>query len=356
MKSLLRRQPYQKSPRLNPPPLTSRDLMSNVLRHPLLFAGLIVITVLVFGTAGYMLIEDWPLLDSLFMTIITMSTIGYGEVRILSPAGRVFTIGLIVIGVIIASYAVTTIIELFTAQGLMEQIRYRRRRRELDKVCNHCVICGFGRLGRSLARELQVRGCPIIVIDINEETVERCRQMGFLAILGNAADEHILDEAGIDRARSLVAAANSDAENVFIVLTAKSLNPNLQIISRCNSEPSIPKLEKAGVNTVISPHAIAGRRIAQLLTRPNVLSFLDGILEFGDHQMQLEEFIIGEKSPLAGLTLREAKLKVAVLAVTHPEQTLLTHPNADTKLLPGAGIIVMGIEQELHKLAELVKG
>jgi voltage-gated potassium channel len=331
--------------------------MSSVLRHPLLFVSLIVLTTLTIGTIGYMFIEKWSFLDALYMTIITMTTIGYGEVKALSDQGQMFTIGLIVIGVVIASYAITTTVELLTSREFLEQIRYRRRRRELEKICHHCIICGYGRLGRNLARELKARGCPMIVIDLKNEAIETCHQAGIPAILGNAADEQILHEAGIDRAGSLVAAADSDAENVFIVLTAKSINPDLKIISRCNSEPSIPKMEKAGVDTVISPHAIAGRRIAQMLIRPNVVSFLDGILEFGDQQMRLEEFIIDQNSPLAGLTLKEAKLKVAVLAVTYPEQTLLlSHPNAVPKLLPAAAIIVMGVEQELYKLAEMVKG
>lgn len=303
-----------------------------------------------------MFIEDWPLLDALFMTAITMSTIGYGETRPLSPEGRVFTIGLIIIGVVTASYALTYAVQLFTSREFLKQLRDHRRRRELDKICNHCIICGFGRMGRTLARELKRRDLPMIVLDLNEAAIEECYQLGIPAIEGNAADEWVLHEAGIDRASALVAAANSDAENVFIVLTARGLNPNLQIITRCNSEGSVPKLEKAGANTVISPYATAGRRIAQMLAHPNVISFLDGILEFGDHQMRLEEFIIGEKSPLAGLSLQEAKLKVAVLAVTHPDQTLLSHPNADTKLLPGAAIIAMGVDQELKKMADLVKG
>ena len=330
--------------------------MNSVLRHPLLFVNLIVLTALTIGTVGYMLIEKWPLLDALYMTIITMTTIGYGEVKTLSDQGRLFTIGLIVIGVIVASYAITTVVELFTSQDFLEQIRYRRRRRELEKICNHCIICGYGRLGRNLARELKARGCPMIVIDINSETVEACYQADIPAILGNAADEQILHEAGIERAGSLVAAADSDAENVFIVLTAKSINPGLKIISRCNSEPSIPKMEKAGVDTVISPHAIAGRRIAQMLIRPNVVSFLDGILEFGDQQMRLEEFIIDPNSPLAGLTLKEAGLKVSILAVANPDHAILSHPHANTHLLPGAAIIAMGVTEELNKLAEKVKG
>jgi voltage-gated potassium channel len=330
--------------------------LGKTLRPRLLFVIVIAVGVLAFGTGGYMLIEGWPALDAMFMTIITMSTIGYGEVNVLSPAGRMFTIILIVFGVVVASYMITTVVELFTSHEVVEEIRYRRRHRELEKISEHTIICGFGRLGRNLARELLARGSSMIVIDISTDSVEACRHMGIPAIHGNAADERVLTEAGIERAYSLVAAADSDAENVFIVLTAISMNSNLQIVSRCNSEHSIAKLKMAGVTTVISPHAIAGQRVAQLLTRPNVLSFLDGILEFGDHQMKLEEFIIGEKSSVAGLTLRDAHLAVAVLAVTHPDQSLLSHPNADTKLLPGAAIIVMGVESELNKLAEIVKG
>lgn len=308
------------------------------------------------GTAGYMVIEKWPLLDALFMTTITMSTIGYGETRPLSPAGRIFTIGLIVLGVVTASYALSYGVQLLTSQDFLKQIRDQRRRRELSKIDNHCIICGFGRLGRTLARELKRHNFPMIVIDLDEAAIEKCHELGLPTVQGNAADEKALAEAGIERAKSLVAAANSDAENVFIVLTARGLAPNLQIITRCNSEASVAKLEKAGANTVISPYTTAGQRIAQMLVHPNVVSFLDGILEFGDHQMRLGEFIISEKSPLVGLTLRQARLKVAVLAVTHPQQTLLSHPNADTKLLPGAAIIAMGIEPELKQLEELVQG
>ena len=335
---------------------SSQNLMNRLLSHPLLVVNLVVLTVLAVGTIGYVLIEGWSLLDALFMTIITMTTIGYGEVRVLSPMGRIFTIGLIVIGVIIASYAITTIVELFTSQNFLEQIRQGRRQRELEKITKHCIICGYGRLGRTLAKELRVRGKPLIVIDSNAEVSDVCEHAGFAAITGNAADEDILRQAGIERATSLVAAANSDAENVFIVLSAKSLNPNLTIISRCNSEHSISKLERAGVDTVISPHAIAGRRIAQMLTRPHVMSFLDGALEFGGRQIRLEEFIISPNSPLAGQTLREARLTVSVLAMSHPDQFLLTHPTADTHLLPGAAIIVMGEEEEVSRLAELVRG
>ncbi len=316
----------------------------------------LLLGLLTLGTSGYMLLEGWSFVDALYMTVITITTIGFGEIKPLSTLGRVFTLGLIAIGVITATYSISTVIESLTSTEFREHLRGQRRRKQLTKITNHCIICGFGRMGRSLAGEMKARNAPFIVIDQDQEAIERCDQLNLPAICGNAADERILHEAGIERASSLVAAANSDAENVFIVLSAKSIKPDLHIIARCNSEASIPKLEKAGASMVISPYSIAGRRIAQMLTHPNITSFLDGVLEFGDQQMRLEEFVIGQNSPLAGLTLLEAKLKVAVLAVLHPEQTLLSHPNAETKLLPGAAIIVMGIDHELNKLAQIVKG
>lgn len=309
---------------------------------------------IVIGVSGYMLIEGWPFLDALFMTMITISTIGYGETKPLSDGGRLFTIFLIILGVGTASYAITRTIELAVSQDILTLFRQRGRQRRLEQLEKHTIICGFGRVGSSVARALQEEGAPCVVIDTDPDVIERCQELGFPTVMGNGADEHTLDEAGIGRAEALVSAAKSDADNVFIVLTARSINPKLKIISRCNMDSSIAKLEKAGADSVISPYSITGHRIAQMLTRPNVVNFLDGILQFGDHQMRIEEFIITEKSPLAGLTLLEAKLKVAVLAVDHPGEMVSTHPNANTKLLPGTAIIAMGIPEELDKLEEIV--
>jgi voltage-gated potassium channel len=324
-------------------------------RSRLLVLALLFLLVTI-GTAGYVLIEGWSPVEALFMTVITITTIGYGEVRPLSSSGRIFTVGLIAFGVITATYAVSTVIEMLTSTEFRQHLQHQRRRRVLGKLNQHCIICGFGRLGRSLAKEMKLRDAPVLVIDQDHEAIARSHDWGLPALLGNAADERILLEAGIERASSLVAAANSDAENVFIVLTAKRMNPKLHIIARCNSDASAPKLETAGASTVILPYAIAGRRIAQLLTHPNVTSFLDGVLEFGGEQMRLEEFIITAASPLANLSLREAKLEANVLAVSHPEQTVLIHPNAETKLLPGTAIIVMGLDPQLNQLAHLAKG
>jgi voltage-gated potassium channel len=274
----------------------------------------------------------------------------------LSPRGRIFTIILIVVGVITATYAITATIELFTSQEFLQQIRERRRQRLLNTIHNHTIICGFGRLGRSLARELNSQGSPFIVVDLSAEVIKESQQFGFPSVLGSGADEETLAEAKIEQAKALVAAAESDAENVFIALTARSINPKLQIIARSNRDSSTPKLEKAGANTVISPYNITGSRIANMIIRPNVVDFLDGVLQFGDHEMRIEELIIHGNSPLANLTLKEAKLKVAVLAIDHPGKMVFTHPTADTKLLPGTAIIVMGIDEELRKVIKLVEG
>ncbi len=333
-----------------------RDFIGYIVSQPFWTVLSVLLTLVIFGTAGYMLLEGWSLLDSFYMTVITMATIGYGEVNQLSPNGRLFTIGLIVIGVIGASYAVTATVELFSSKEFLGPIRHRRRLKTLKKISNHCVICGFGRMGRSLAWELRARDSAVIIIDQDDNALEEARQLEIPAVPVNASDENILQEAGLERAASLVTATASDAQNVFIILTARSLNPDLHIITRCNKESSIPKLEKAGADSVISPYAIAGRRTAHMLTHPNVTNFLDGVLDFGDHKMRLEEFVIEKKSPLAGLALRDAKLKVAVLAVDHPEKTVFVHPNANTILMPDSAIIVMGIDQELNKLEQLVQG
>ena len=329
--------------------------MGQAITHPFAAVSAMVAMLLVIGTGGYMLIEGWGPLDALFMTVITMTTIGYGEVLPLSQAGQIFTIGLIVIGVITATYAITTIVEVFGSNEFLIQLRNRRRRKTLEQISDHCIICGFGRMGSSLARELQARSTAVVAIDPLDEALDRCRSMGVPVVQGSAANEEILVQAGIERAGSLVVATGSDAENVFIILTARSVQPHIEIISRCHDEGSISKLESAGANLVISPYSIAGRRIAHVLTHPTVTSFLDGVLDFGDHQMRLEEFVVDTGSRLAGMTLREARLSATVLAVNHPDQQVIAHPNADTKLLEGAAVIVMGLDQELNKIEQLFK-
>jgi voltage-gated potassium channel len=354
--------PFQSFRRGNSKPVQSRRvyhyqrLGNQLAKHPLLVLFSLMLLLVSFGTGGYMLIEGWGMLDALYMTTITITTIGYGEVNAMSSGGRIFTILLIIVGVVMASYTVTSIISLFTSEQFLRELRSRRRRRMLKDISHHCIICGFGRMGISLAAELQARGTAVVAIDPQDEAIEQCRRLGFVALQGNASDDHILREAGIERAGSLVAATKSDAENVFIILTARSLNPGLTIIARGNDESSIAKMEKAGADTVISPYSLTGRRVAHMLTHPGVTNFLDGVLDFGDQQMRLEELMVEGASPVANMSLREARLNAVVLAVNHPDHGVFTHPSADTQLTPGMSIIVMGQDMELAKLNLLLRG
>lgn len=329
-------------------------VIKNVDRKRELFV--IVSIFLTGGTIGYMLIEGWPWFDALYMVVITMTTIGYGEVRDLSIEGRVFTMGLIIVGVITGSYAVSTTIETLTSDDFHRQRQALKRLRQLKRIANHTIICGYGRLGRSLVQELQERNAPVIVIDPAAEKIQYCDEHHIPAIQGNAANEEILREAGVHRAKSLVAAASSDAENVFIVLSACDLNPNLEIIARYNSEESVSKMKRAGAQSVISPHTIAGRRISHMLVNPRVTRFLDGVLQIGQQRLRLEDFEIGPNSPLIGKTLREARLDVNILAVSPANEDAISHPTADTMLEPGVEIVVIGLDEDLKALQKLVTG
>ncbi len=339
-------------------------MKEDIIAHTILFKNIegkkeliLSMTILLLGgTVGYMVIEGVPMLDSLYMVVITMTTIGYGEIFKMSDVGRVFTMGLIFVGVLTGSYAMSTIIEGLTSEEFREERRTLKKHRNLRRISNHCIICGCGRLGSSLANEMRARHAPIIVIDSNPNTVSKHESLGFPIVLGNAADERILAQAGIERADSLVTVTDSDAENVFIILSARALNPKLKIISRCNSEASIPKLKAAGAHSVISPYVIAGRRIAQLLLNPRVTQFLDGMLDIGHQRVRLEEFEIGENSPLTKQSLRQAQLAIVILGVLPQTDTTLFLPNANTVLKAGDAVIVMGVEQELRRFAELVNG
>ena len=230
------------------------------------------------GTAGYRVIEGWQPLDAFYMTIITLTTVGFGELRPLSAAGRLFTVGLIIGGMGIVAYASTTAVQWLVSGELKGELLARRRRRMLDKLQQHDIVCGFGRMGQHIVAELARRDRPFVVIDRNAETVERCRQLGYHCVLGNAAEEATLHKAGIMRARSLIAAVNSDAGNVFIILTARALRSDLIIVARGNYDSAESKLRRAGANEVISPYLIGGRSMVHYVDRPGLVEFLDVVI------------------------------------------------------------------------------
>lgn len=318
-------------------------------------AGLVVLPAV--GVAGYCWIEGWPLLDALYMTVTTLSTVGYGEVHPLSPAGKLFTMGLIAGGGLVAAFAVTQVAQVIFSGEWRRHWEHRKQVRMLDNLTNHVIVCGYGRVGRNVVEELRAEGIPFVVIDLNPEKIARLLEAGALAVLGDAAHESKLKAAGVERARGLVAAAKSDAENVFIVLTARSLRPGLSIVARADIEESEPKLRRAGANHVILPYHITGRRLVTMLVRPDVANFLDEVSHTSGMELLLEQVQVADASSLAGQALADARalhqLDVTVLACKAADGRWNFHPRGSTVITAGSQLIALGALPHLQKLIEL---
>lgn len=319
--------------------------------------GLLVLPTL--GVAGYCWIEHWSFIDGLYMTVTTLSTVGFAEVHPLSPSGRILTMALIVSGGVMAAYALTQVAQIIFSGDWRLYWEHQRRTRLMNNLSNHIIVCGYGRVGRNVIEELQTEHLPYVVIDSLPEKVARAEESGAFAVLGDAAHESKLKEAGIERARGLVAAAKSDAENVFIVLTARCLRPDLSIVARADMEESEPKLLRAGANRVILPYHIAGRRMVTMLVRPDVADFLDEVTHSSGMELLLEQIQVGANSPLVGMTLLEARQRhqfdVTVLACKGADHEWNTRPGSATIVQADSQLITLGTLDELKKLIDLAR-
>jgi len=335
------------------------NLLPSRFPNRLILAFISFLALIVIGTSGYHWLERMSVVDSLYMTVITVSTVGFGEVRQLSPYGRIFTIGLILGGGGIAAYSVSVTAEFFMSGEWRRILETRRRSRMQSQLSDHIIICGFGRVGRRVADELTQEGAPFIVVDSDPDRIASSETHGYISMLGNAANETILKQAGIDSARALVAAVNSDAENVFIVLTARSLNTDIQIIARANYEDSEPKMIRAGANRAIVPYTISGKRMVTMLMRPSVADFLDEVAHVGGLELLLEQVKIEPGSPLAGQTVGEAnlrkKLGVTILACRQTDGRFDTHPGPQTLIAPNGLLLVLGTREQLRDLMKHAK-
>ncbi len=309
--------------------------------------------------AGYRWLEGLSTVDALYMTVITLSTVGFGEVKPLSPEGRMFTLALIVGGGGVAAYTLGSAADYVLSGEWRVFWRARRRKGMLAKLVDHVIVCGYGRVGRHVALTLGDEQLPFVIVDTDAEKIARLQADGLLAIEGNAANEAHLREAGIDRARSVVVAASSDAENVFIVLTVRSLRPDVFIVARANFEESEQKLLRAGANRVLMPYRIAGRRMVTMMMREDVADFLDEVAHAGGLELLLEQIEIEPASSLAGRTIRDAQLRqrlgVTVLAYRSVGGQLNTRPGADTRLEPGMRLIAIGTGDQLQTLMRLAQ-
>jgi voltage-gated potassium channel len=328
------------------------------IRH-LRNAGLLLGAIIAIGITGYMLIEGWPFLDATYMTVITIATVGFSEVHALSPAGQIFTICLIASGVAAAAYAIGRFLEFMLEGYFSEVLGGRSMKKRIDQLKNHYIVCGFGRVGEQVAREFKRSGAPFVVLDPNPDVKKYLDAEDVLYIQGDAADEEVLKDAGIDRAKGLVSVVDSDADNVYVTLTARALNTNLFIIARSNLESAAYKLKRAGANRVISPYSLGGRRIASMVLKPVVSDFLDTVMHGEKMEFQLEEMTVGKESALKDTSVREADIRrksgAMVLSIFRSDGHFESDLHGDTKIGEGDRLIVIGTPDQLEKLEVMNK-
>ncbi len=331
--------------------------MRNTLRQRFYRVLIVVLVLLLLSTAGYILLEGYSPVEALYMTIITLSTVGFGEVRPLSDAGRLFTVGVIIVGVGTGAYLLSTLAEYIVAGELTGTLRQRRMEQRLSGLRDHFIVCGFGRVGEQVALELHEQGLPLVVVDRDPAVMEHCERHGIPYVIGDATEDDTLRRAGIERARGLVAVLDTDADNVFVVLSARALNPRLMIVARAATENAERKLLKAGADRVVSPYVMAGHRLVSLLLRPNVIHFLDTALRSKDLELWLEEIEVRADSPLVGQTLEEAQIRTRtganVLAIIRPSEHRLVDWSPRLRLQAGDVLIVLGKDEQLDALAKL---
>ena len=320
---------------------------------------LLLLAVIAAGTLGYVLIEGWSTWDALYMTVTTVATVGFREVHPLSHAGQVFTLGLIVVGVSTALYAFSALAAVVVEGGLKHYVNRWRDTRMINNLSDHYVVCGYGRIGAIVASEFERQKTPFVIVDRDPAKVAEASHRGHLAVEGDASREETLKQLGIDRARGLVAAVGTDAENVYAVLTARVLKSDLFIIARAEGEHSISKLKKAGANRVISPYRIGAVQIAQTALRPAVVDFVEIATSSDNLELSLEEIRIETTSALAGRPLSEAiqrdKMNVVVVGIQHVHGRMEFNPLATTVVEGGDHLIVLGNAQTLKDLERAAK-
>jgi voltage-gated potassium channel len=337
------------------------DRTTGILKWRLLTIGGVLASAASIGTVGFYLIEGWPLFDAFYMALMTLTTVGYGEVHPLSFNGRLFASFVMLVGVatVLISFAILgdTLLRL----ELADYFGRRRRTRMLERIAGHYIVCGAGRVGRSVVLELLQSGAQVVLIDNDPERAKWGDAQGVVTLTADASKDETLRQARIETAAGLVSAISSDAENVYVTLSAKVLNPSLHVAVRASDEQAEKKLQRAGATTVLTPYTYIGHRLAQSLLRPHVLSFLDVASAFGrtDLDLAIEQMPVKPGSFLAAKTLEEAHLGrsygVIVLAVRRQSGTMEFNPQAHVRLDAGDVLIAMGEHEKLKQLENVLR-
>jgi voltage-gated potassium channel len=312
-----------------------------------------------FGTAGFTLVEGWSLADSLYMTVMTVTTVGYGPPLPLSPAGRNFSIFFMVLGVGTAGYLITTAVQSLVRSEILAAYGERRRQREMSKLRGHYIICGAGRVGRRIVSEMRRAGVPFIVVETNALLAAELDLPDTLLLVRDATLDETLVEAGVERATGLAACLPDDADNLYVVLTARGLNPSLRIVARAVEESAESKLVRAGANRVIAPTIIGSHRMAQALLKPAVADFMDSITA-ETLDLAFEQVEVAPGSPLEGLRLKEtnirAQLDVVVAAIRRAGGEMIFNPSGDTQIRAGDMLIGIGRAESMLELGAQARG
>jgi voltage-gated potassium channel len=325
-----------------------------------IYTALAVLAAIVsLGTLGYVVIEGWGTFDALYMTVITVTTVGYAEIHPLSTVGRAFTMVLALGGIFTFFYVAADVIRGVVSGEIARLLGRQRMERQLAGLKNHMIVCGFGRMGRYVCQQFSSQGLPFVLIEREAALLEGFRMPGGIPLQGDATSEDTLKRAGVERARALVTAAASDADNLYITMSARLLNEKLLIVARAEGEAAEQKLARAGATRVVSPYAIGGQRVAQAVLRPNVLDFIE-LATKGEHlELQIEETEIASGSRLAGQALKDSQLRqdlgIIIVAIKKPHAGMIYNPAPSVVIEEGDLLITLGHRQQLDRLEALAR-
>ena len=332
-------------------------MMTRVQRQFIVSLMLIAVVILI-GTAGYMLIEGWAMFDALYMTVITITTVGYGEVHKLSHSGQVFTLFLIVFGVGTILYTFNNAARIVIEGEIQEIFGRRKVEKKIRELKNHYIVCGYGRMGSVICRELKEKGARFVVVEKETAAIEGSEAEA-LFVKGDATKDEVLREAGIERAKGLISVLPTDAENLYVVLSAKVLNPDLNIVARAGEEGSEQKLLRAGADRVVSPYHIGGLRIAHTVLKPSVVDFIEFATRSGNIDLQMEEIYVREGAGIAGSTLDQCgigrELGIIIVAIKRTGGDMKFNPTFKTVIKPGDILIALGETTKLKILEEMAE-
>lgn len=329
--------------------------LMKLFRSKIYTALIMLVILLLIGIIGYKLISNLDWVDAAYMTVITITTVGFGEVHPLDTPSKIFTIFLILASVVIVGYAIAIFTEYILSKNNFENLKQRKMQKRIDGLSNHIIICGYGRNGKQAAKKLSAHKKPFVIIEKDKEVIEKFQDTDIPFVLGNANEDEVLLQAGVDRAETLISALPNDADNLFIVLSARQINAKMRIISRASQETSYNKLKLAGANNVILPDRIGGDHMASLVVVPDLIEFIDNLAIVGNDNINIEEIAVEKLYNTSEIkTIRDLDLRkntgCTVIGFKNADGEYVVNPEADIKLVPNSKIIVLGRPEQIGKL------